>query len=94
MQWEDGAYLRKSLPFRQLRVVRRDEPFLFYRLCRLFDGQGVELQQALITTTGNQVADYFYLLPADAERLRKSRFERDLIANLDGGAAAAGSSAG
>ncbi|MEE8554990.1 MAG: hypothetical protein V3T00_03965 [bacterium] len=94
VQWEDGAYVRKALPYRRLRVVRRDEPFLFYRLCRLFDRQGVELQQALITTTGNQVGDYFYLLPADAERLRKSRFERDLIANLDGGAAAAGSSAG
>jgi UTP:GlnB (protein PII) uridylyltransferase len=59
--------------------VLRDEPYLFYKVTRAFDLFDAEVQQALITTIGNQVVDYFYLRPEDYERLRNSRFEEVLI---------------
>jgi UTP:GlnB (protein PII) uridylyltransferase len=60
--------------------VLRDEPFLFYKVTRAFDLYDVEIRQSLITTIGNQVADYFYLDPEGYERLRASSFEERLLA--------------
>ena len=65
--------------FDNARLVLRDEPYLIYKVSRAFDLFNVEIQQSLITTVGNQVVDYFYLLPEDYERLRTSRFEEVLI---------------
>jgi hypothetical protein len=80
---ERGAFLRRATAYEQLRIIRRDEPFLFHRLCRAFDSFHVEWRQALITTTGNLVVDDFSLLPADLERLRQAEFQRQLIALMD-----------
>lgn len=79
----DGGYERRGRPLRRVQVVRRDAPFLFYKVCQVFDRFGVPIEQALITTTGNQVVDYFYLDPADARHLEASRFEETLISLLD-----------
>ena len=74
-----GAFSRESAPYKVLRVVLRDEPFLFYKVTRAFGLYEVEIQQSLITTTGNQVLDYFYLLPEDYERLRASSFQERFL---------------
>lgn len=73
------AFERREADLRHLRLVLRDEPYLIYKVSRAFDLFNVEIQQSLITTVGNQVVDYFYLLPEDYERLRTSRFEEVLI---------------
>ncbi|HKJ00016.1 MAG TPA: hypothetical protein VKB51_16180 [bacterium] len=75
----DGQFERRQAEFEHLRLVLRDEPYLFYKVSRAFDLFDVEVQQALITTIGNQVVDYFYLNPADYERLQASSFEEVLI---------------
>ena len=77
-QGEKG-YQRDMADFSHQKLVFRDEPFLFYKLMRVFDHYGVEVQQALITTTGGQVVDYLYFETADYERLQKSDFEERLI---------------
>lgn len=74
-----GRFQREDAALPHLRVVLRDEPYLFYRVARAFDLFDVEVCQALITTIGNQVVDYFYLTPDDYERLRASSFEEVLI---------------
>ena len=71
----EGEFVRETSPFRVLRMVLPDEPFLFYKVARAFDLYGVEIQQSLITTTGNRVTDYFYLAADDYERLRASSFQ-------------------
>ena len=75
----EGRFERRAAEFHHLRVVLRDEPFLFYKVSRAFDLFDAEVQQSLITTIGNQVVDYFYLTPADLERLRASTFEEVLL---------------
>ncbi len=74
-----GRFERVASDYHVLRVVLRDEPYLFYKVSRAFDLFDVEVQQALITTIGNQVMDYFYLNAADYERLRASTFEEVLL---------------
>ena len=64
-------------------MTLRDAPFLFYTLTRSFDLYEVEVQQALITTTGKQVVDYFYLTPEDYARLRASDFVERLMDLVD-----------
>ena len=71
----DGEFIRDDAPYRVIRVVLRDEPFLFYKVARIFDQYNVEIQQSLITTTGNQVVDYFYVGGEDYDRLRASSFQ-------------------
>ncbi|MDH4249300.1 MAG: hypothetical protein OEW39_15955, partial [Deltaproteobacteria bacterium] len=74
-----NIFERQSASLPHIRVILRDEPFLFFKVSRVFDLFGVEIQQSLITTTGNQVVDYFYLLPEDYERLRGSDFEESFL---------------
>ena len=71
----DGEFIRDDAPYQVIRVVLRDEPFLFYKVARVFDQYNVEIQQSLITTTGNQVVDYFYVGGEDYDRLRASSFQ-------------------
>ena len=78
----DGEFIRDDAPYQVIRVVLRDEPFLFYKVARVFDQYNVEIQQSLITTTGNQVMDYFYLETADSDRLRNANFEEAFIESL------------
>jgi UTP:GlnB (protein PII) uridylyltransferase len=52
-------------------------------MCRVFDRHEVEWQQALITTTGNQVSDTFYLAPEDAARLEGGGFAERLVSLID-----------
>ena len=78
-----GHYQRISLPLPHIRVVLRDEPFLLYKVSQVFDLYGVSLEQALITTTGNQVVDYFYLDPEEYERLRNSSFEEAFVRTMN-----------
>jgi UTP:GlnB (protein PII) uridylyltransferase len=74
-----GQFEREARDYGVVRVVLRDEPYLFYKVSRAFDLFDVEVQSSLITTIGNQVVDYFYLTPQDYEHLRTSRFEEVLI---------------
>lgn len=76
---DKDEYVRVPADFLHIRLVLRDQPFLFYKVSRAFDLFDVEIQQSLITTTGNQVMDYFYLLPEDYRRLAESNFEEVLI---------------
>ncbi|MBI3993302.1 MAG: hypothetical protein HY342_08505, partial [Candidatus Lambdaproteobacteria bacterium] len=76
---EEGEFHRREANFRSIRVVFRDEPFLFFKVCRAFDLFNVEVLQALITTTGNRVLDYFYLAAEDYERLFARNFEETLV---------------
>lgn len=71
----EHGFKRVESHFNHIRLVLRDRPLLFYKVCRTFDLYQVNIRQALITTTGNQVLDYFYLAPDDYERLRHSDFE-------------------
>ena len=80
---KDGVYKRSSVPYGRLRVVRRDEPFLFYKLSRVFDRYGVEVQQSLITTTDSHVYDLFYLRQHDFQRLKRTGFLDSLITMMD-----------
>jgi UTP:GlnB (protein PII) uridylyltransferase len=79
----DGHFARVAAEFHHLRFVLRDEPFLFYKVSRAFDLYDVEIQQSLITTTGNQVVDYFYLTPEDYARLQASTFEETFVGLMD-----------
>lgn len=76
---EQGGFRRIPISYRHLMVVLRDEPFLFYKVAQAFDLFDIDLQQALITTTGNQVVDYFYFSPPGYDRLRGSDFEERFI---------------
>ena len=76
----DGAeFRRRSVPYQSIQIVLRDEPYLYYKVSRAFDQFKVDVKQALITTTGNQVMDYFYLETADYDRLRNAHFEEAFI---------------
>ncbi len=75
----NGGFDRVGAPFHQIRLVLRDEPFLFYKVSRAFDLFDVEIQQSLITTIGNQVVDHFYLREEDCDLLRRSGFEEVLL---------------
>ena len=57
------------------KLTLEDAPLIFYKIANSFDRFEVLVQQSLITTTGFQVNDYFYILPQDLERLRSSGFE-------------------
>jgi len=72
------TYERRTASYGRVRIAMRDQPFLFFKVSQVFDLYDVEVQQALITTTGNQVLDYFYLLPESMNRLRASNFEEFL----------------
>ena len=78
-----AGFQRRSVPYCVIRIVRRDEPFLFYKMSRFFDRYGVEPQQSLISTTGNQVVDNFYFRHEDYARLKVSDFEEALINLVD-----------
>lgn len=75
----DGKYERRNADLPHIRVVVRDEPFFFYKVSRAFDLFGVDILQTLITTTGNQVMDYFYFSQADYDKLLNSDFEEVFI---------------
>ena len=76
---KEGKFQRVPADYAHIKITLRDAPFLFYKLTRAFDLYEVEVQQALITTTGRQVVDYFYLTPEDYERLRGSDFVERLM---------------
>jgi UTP:GlnB (protein PII) uridylyltransferase len=69
----------------RIRVMMRDQPFLFYRVTQVFERFQAEVLQALITTTGNQVQDYFFVSPEDYARLRASTFDEFLINRISTG---------
>ena len=74
------GFERQEAGFHNLKVVLRDEPFLFYKVTQAIDRFNVEVQQALITTTGHQVVDYFYFSPEDYASLQRTDFEERFIA--------------
>jgi UTP:GlnB (protein PII) uridylyltransferase len=75
----EGGFVRKARPLGRIRVVMRDQPFLFFKVTQVFERFKADIRQAIVTTTGNQVQDYFYISPEDYERLRASTFEEFLI---------------
>jgi hypothetical protein len=77
------AYERRPAAYERVRISMRDQPFLFFKVSQVFDVHDVEVQQALITTTGNQVQDYFYLVPEALQRLRAANFEEALIERVN-----------
>ena len=79
----EGKFQRVPAEYAHIKMTLRDAPFLFYKLTRAFDLYEVEVQQALITTTGKQVVDYFYLTPEDYARLRASDFVERLMDLVD-----------
>ena len=71
----DGHFVRMAQSYLRVKLTLEDAPLIFYKLANSFDRFEVSVQQSLITTTGFQVNDYFYILPQDLERLRSSGFE-------------------
>ncbi|MBT6728189.1 MAG: protein-PII uridylyltransferase, partial [Deltaproteobacteria bacterium] len=71
----DGHFVRMAQSYLRVKLTLEDAPLIFYKLANSFDCFEVSVQQSLITTTGFQVNDYFYILPQDLERLRSSGFE-------------------
>jgi UTP:GlnB (protein PII) uridylyltransferase len=51
----------------------------------VFERFQAEILQALITTTGNQVQDFFFVSPEDYARLQSSNFEEFLINRMSTG---------
>jgi UTP:GlnB (protein PII) uridylyltransferase len=81
----DGEFTRRAARMGRIRVMMRDQPFLFYRVTQVFERFQAEVLQALITTTGNQVQDYFFVSPEDYERLRGSTFDEFLVNRINTG---------
>ncbi|MDH4224175.1 MAG: hypothetical protein OEW12_00840 [Deltaproteobacteria bacterium] len=75
----DGGYDRQAGPYHVIKMELKDEPFILYKAIRIFSRYDAEIQQSLITTTGNLVQDYFYLNPDDYQRLKGSDFEERFI---------------
>lgn len=71
-------FVRQSRDFRVVKITTQDAPLVFYKITEAFDRVGVTIQQALVTTTGNQVNDYFYVTEDDCDTLRNSKFEEIL----------------
>ena len=71
----DGHFVRVPQAYLRVKLTLDDAPLIFYKMADSFDRFQVPVQQSLITTTGYQVNDYFYILPEDFERLRHSGFE-------------------
>lgn len=74
----ETGYERIKEDFRVVKITVRDAPLVYYKMTEAFDRVNVNIQQSLITTTGHQVADYFYINPDDYERLKHSNFEEIL----------------
>ena len=81
----EGEFVRRPVRMGQIRVVMRDQPFLFYKVTQVFERFQAEILQALITTTGNQVQDFFFVSPEDYARLQGSNFEEFLINRMSTG---------
>jgi UTP:GlnB (protein PII) uridylyltransferase len=81
----EGEFIRRAARMGQIRVIMRDQPFLFYKVTQVFERFQAEILQALITTTGNQVQDYFFVSPEDYDRLRATHFEEFLINRMSTG---------
>ncbi|HEX7929174.1 MAG TPA: hypothetical protein VF678_16380, partial [bacterium] len=81
----EGEFTRRPVRMGQIRVIMRDQPFLFYKVTQVFERFKAEILQALITTTGNQVQDFFFVSPEDYERLQASNFEEFLINRMSTG---------
>ena len=75
VQEVDGHFVRMARSYLRVKLTLEDAPLIFYKIANSFDRFEVPVQQSLITTTGFQVNDYFYILPQDLERLRSSGFE-------------------
>ncbi len=82
---EGGEFIRRPLRMGRIRVMMRDQPFLFYKVTQVFERFGAEVLQALISTTGNQVQDYFFVSPEDYARLQVSNFNEFLINRISTG---------
>ena len=75
---EGECFVRQSRDFPLVKITTQDAPLLFYKITEAFERVGVTIQQALVTTTGNQVNDYFYVTKEDLHRLKNSNFEEIL----------------
>ena len=75
VQEVDGHFVRMARSYLRVKLTLEDAPLIFYKIANSFDRFEVPVQQSLITTTGFQVNDYFYILQQDLERLRSSGFE-------------------
>ncbi|MBF0278064.1 MAG: protein-PII uridylyltransferase [SAR324 cluster bacterium] len=75
---EGERFVRRNREFRVVRITTQDAHLLYYKITEAFDRVGVSIQQALVTTTGTQVNDYFYVTEEDFAILKSSKFEEIL----------------
>ncbi len=75
---EGGRFVRKNRDYHLVKITAEDAPLVYYKMTETFDWVGVTIQQSLISTTGHQVADYFYVTADDYYKLRNSNFEEIL----------------
>ncbi len=75
---KNNRFVRHNRDFRVVRITTKDAPLLYYKITEAFDRVGVSIQQALVTTTGTQVNDYFYVTEDDFNTLKVSKFEEIL----------------
>ncbi|MGK5090629.1 protein-PII uridylyltransferase [Deltaproteobacteria bacterium TL4] len=73
-----GEFDRVEKEYMRVKITMEDAPLVYYKMTEAFDRAGVPIQQSLITTTGYQVSDYFYVNREDHERLQTSDYEEIL----------------
>jgi UTP:GlnB (protein PII) uridylyltransferase len=73
-----GHFSRRPAHYLRVKITVEDAPMVYFKMAHAFEAVNVPIQQSLITTTGHQVMDMFYINPEDLERLQQSDFEEIL----------------
>ena len=63
-----------------IELVAADRPGLLYQVGRVFDSQGIELQNARVATIGERAEDVFFVTTAKHEPLDETQCETLRIA--------------
>ena len=71
-------FRRRPQEYHLVRITAEDAFLVYYKMALAFEQAQVPIQQSLITTTGHQVTDIFYILLEDRQTLLDSNFEENL----------------
>ncbi len=77
-----GRFLRRPASYLRVKVTVEDAPMVYFKMAHAFETVNVPVRQSLITTTGHQVMNTFYIDPQDLDRLQHSDFEELLRHSL------------
>ena len=71
-------FRRRPQEYHLVRITAEDAFLVYYKMALAFEQVEVPIQQSLITTTGHQVTDTFYIRLEDRQKLLDSNFEENL----------------